>query len=81
MCFYPDIIIVMQIFTHQNFTREFQRLIKIEACGGMLSVLFLLKNEQEKVRHKSITFAASVVQAENIDEAKTDAYPENKAKK
>ena len=52
MSFYPDIIIVMQIFTRQNSTREFQRLIRMEAYGGMLSVLSLLKNEQAKIRHK-----------------------------
>ena len=53
MSFYPDIVIVMQMFTCQNSTREFQRLIKMEAYRGVLSVLLLLKNEQEKVRHKS----------------------------
>ena len=53
MSFYPDIIIVMQIFARQSSNREFQRLIKMRAYGGMLSVLLLLKNEQEKVRQKS----------------------------
>ena len=53
MSFYLDIINVIQIFTCQNSTREFQRTIKMEADGGMLSVLLLLKNEQERLDTKA----------------------------
>ena len=54
MSFHPDIIIVMQIFTRQNSTREFQRLIKMEASGRN-AVCFVVVPEKSagKVRHKS----------------------------
>ena len=54
MSFYPDIIIVMRKYSLAKTLRvSFKGSSKWRPTRGMLSVLLLLKNEQEKVRHKS----------------------------